>query len=138
MTLLAVVDASALYAAANQNDQDHDRTVEVLSRGDLHLVVPATAICEATYMVGTRLGSLAEAAFLRGLASVEIEGPTDRDLERMAELVETYADFPLGGSDAAVIALAERVGTEVVISLDRRHFAAVKPKHCPALNLLPG
>jgi len=30
------------------------------------------------------------------------------DYERMAELVETYADFPLGTTDAAVVAIAER------------------------------
>ena len=32
----------------------------------------------------------------------------------MAELVETYADFPLGGTDASVIALAERYKTDRV------------------------
>jgi hypothetical protein len=88
-------------------------------------------------MVGSRLGAAAEATFLRGLATVEVEAPSRDDLERMAELVEIYADFPLGGSDAAVIALAERLGTGVVVTLDGRHFAAIKPRHCPALTLLP-
>jgi predicted nucleic acid-binding protein len=63
---------------------------------------------------------------------------TDADLERMADLVTTYADFPLGAVDASVIAVAERLGTTVVATLDRRHFAAVRPKHAPALTLLPG
>jgi uncharacterized protein len=31
------------------------------------------------------------------------------DSLRMAELVETYADFPLGTTDAAVVAVAERL-----------------------------
>jgi len=55
----------------------------------------------------------------------------------MAELAETYADFPLGGTDASVIALAERLGASVVITLDRRHFAAVVARHMPAFELLP-
>jgi len=32
------------------------------------------------------------------------------DLDRMVELVEKYADFPLGLVDASVIAVAERFG----------------------------
>ena len=55
----------------------------------------------------------------------------------MAELVEEYADFPLGGTDASVLALAERLGTEIVITLDRRHFGALRPRHVESLQLLP-
>jgi hypothetical protein len=36
-----------------------------------------------------------------------------------------------------VIALAERSGAEIVITLDWQHFAAVKPRHQEALALLP-
>ena len=55
----------------------------------------------------------------------------------MAELVEKYADFPLGGTDASVIALAERLGAPIILTLDRRHFAAIAPSHCEAFELLP-
>ena len=40
----------------------------------------------------------------------------------MSQLVEQYADFPLGGTDAAVIALAERLGTRRVFTLDRDFY----------------
>lgn len=88
-------------------------------------------------MVGRRLGAKAEARFLRGIASFGIESPSEEDWERMAELVERYADFPLGGVDASVIAAAERLGTDLIVTLDRRHFAAVKPRHRAAFSLLP-
>jgi predicted nucleic acid-binding protein len=94
-------------------------------------------VAEATYLVGTRLGPDAEAAFLRGVAELEIEGPSMEDWSRMAELVARYCDFPLGGTDASVVALAERLEASVVITLDRRHFAAVQPRHRPAFDLLP-
>jgi len=54
-----------------------------------------------------------------------------------AELVEQYADFPLGGTDASVIALGERFGAAAVITLDRRHFGAVRPRHREAFELAP-
>jgi predicted nucleic acid-binding protein len=109
----------------------------VLRRRDLQLVIPTLVVAEATYFVGTRLGATAEAAFLRGIGGLEVEGPSPEDWPRMAELVERYEDFPLGGTDASVIALAERMGASVVVTLDRRHFAAVQPQHRPAFDLLP-
>jgi hypothetical protein len=52
-------------------------------------------------------------------------------------LVSTYADLPLGTTDATVIALTERLGATAVATLDRRHFSVVRPRHAPALTLLP-
>jgi predicted nucleic acid-binding protein len=135
--MLAIVDAGPLYATADADDDHHEACRQVLSRGDLRLVVPALVVAEATYFVGRRLGSAAEAAFLAGLGSLDIEGPAREDFQRIAELVEQYADFPLGGTDASVVALAERLGAHIVITLDRRHFGAIKPRHIDAFELLP-
>jgi predicted nucleic acid-binding protein len=135
--MFAIVDAGPLYASADSDDRDHNACRDVLSRGDLQLVMPALVVAEATYFVGRRLGPRAEAAFLSGLANFDVEGPSPDDFVRMAELVQTYADFPLGGTDASVIALAERVNAVVVITLDHRHFAAVKPRHVDTFELLP-
>lgn len=137
MTSLAVVDAGPLYAAADADDQDHPASIAALSRGDLQLVVPALVVAEATYFVGKRLGWTAESRFLQGIGALYVEGPSREDFARMAELVEQYADFPLGGTDASVIALAERLDAAVILTLDRRHFAAVKPRHRQAFELVP-
>jgi uncharacterized protein len=94
-------------------------------------------VAETTYLVGTRLGAHAEAQFLSGLAEFEIEGPSLDDWNRIAGLVDEYADLPLGGTDASVIALAERLGAAHVITVDRRHFTVVRPRHREALELLP-
>lgn len=137
-TLISVVDTGPLYAAADLDDDDHARSVEVLRRTDLELVIPALVVAEATYLVGRRLGPKAEASFLRGLGQFEVDPPRSDDWRRIAELVDEYADLPLGGTDASVIALAERLDTPVVITLDRRHFTVVRARHCEALELLPG
>jgi hypothetical protein len=109
----------------------------VLGRADYRLVVPTLVVAETTYFIGTRLGARAEAAFLRSLRELDVEAPAPDDWTRIAALVERYAALPLGGTDASVIALAERLDTELVITLDRRDFGAVRPRHCRALRLLP-
>jgi predicted nucleic acid-binding protein len=135
--VLAVVDSGPLYAVTDTDDQDHERSLAALERADIRLVVPALVVAEVTHMIGRRLGARAEARFLRGLDQLEVEAPAADDWPRIAELVERYEDFPLGGTDASVITLAERIGSEVVVTLDRRHFAAVQPRHCAAFQLLP-
>ena len=88
-------------------------------------------------MIQHHQGPHMEARFLRALTGFDVQAPTDEDWPRIAELVEEYADFPLGGTDAAVITLAERVNTDLLITLDRRHFAAVRPRHRDRFRLLP-
>ena len=135
--MLAVVDTGPLYAAADTSDADHARSLAVLQRREIQLVIPALVVAEATYLVGSRLGPDAEAAFLRALKDFHVESPQSDDWPLIAELVSHYADFPLGGTDASVIALAARINATVVLTLDRRHFSVVRPPHCDSLTLLP-
>ena len=53
-------------------------------------------------------------------------------------LVSTsYHDLSLGGTDAGLIAIAERLGVTRIATLDHRHFRVVRPAHCEALTILP-
>jgi len=96
-------------------------------------------LAEASYLVRKALGASGEAALLRAASrgAFRLELPTTSDLERMAELVERYADLPLGTVDASIVATAERLGVANVATLDRRHFTVVRPAHVEAFTLLP-
>ncbi len=135
--MIAIVDSGPLYAAVDADDDDHARCLEVLQRVDLDLVVPALVVAEVTYLVGRRLGPDTEAAFLRGLTTLEVEAPIVEDWPLIADLVERYGDFPLGGTDASVAVLADRLGTDLIVTLDRRHFGAVRSSAGRSFRLLP-
>jgi predicted nucleic acid-binding protein len=103
------------------------------------MVLPAPIVAEVGYLLGAKAGARVEASFLRSLGagdfvSVEL---TTADYDRMADLVEQYADLPLGTSDAAAISLAERLDVDEVATLDHRHFTVVRPRHVRAFTLLP-
>ena len=102
------------------------------------LIVPTLVITEVTYLLGTRLGADAEVRFLGDLAAGNLlaESVAASDWMRMAELVATYRDLPLGTADASVIAAAERLGVSDIATLDRRHFAVVRST-LGDLTLLP-
>jgi hypothetical protein len=135
--LIAVVDSGPLYAAVDADDDAHARCLEVLERPDLELVVPALVVAEVTYLVGRRLGPAYEAAFLRGLTALEIEAPDVDDWQVIANLVERYGDFPLGGTDASVAVLAGRLGTDLIVTLDHRHFGTLRLADGRPFRLLP-
>ena len=57
---------------------------------------------------------------------------TGADWTRVRALIDRYQDLRLGGTDAGLIAIAERLGVTRVATLDHRHFRVVRPAHCEA------
>ena len=51
--------------------------------------------------------------------------------------IEQYAGLPLGGVDACVVTIAERLRLNEIVTLDVRHFSVVRPVHVPAFTLRP-
>ncbi|HWL35982.1 MAG TPA: PIN domain-containing protein [Frankiaceae bacterium] len=139
---MILCDTGPLVAAALSNDDAHRTCVDLFT--GLHLagralLLPAPVTAEVGYLLAREAGPSVESLFLRSAADGDFE-PVDLTVEdygRMADLVEEYADLPLGTTDAAVIALAERLGVAEVATLDRRHFTVVRPRHVGALVLLP-
>lgn len=132
-----LVDTGVLYALADRDDRWHGPCVAWLRGVSQTLLAPVTVLPEVTYLLRSRLGSPAEAAFVAALAAREIgvEALSGRDLERVVGLLDTYPE--LGFVDASVVATAERLGFKAIATTDRRHFAAVRPSHCHAFDLLP-
>lgn len=139
---MILCDTAPIVASALSTDDDHHACVELFTGMHLagrDLLVPATVVAEVGYLLAREAGARVEALFLTALAEGDFQTVdlTSTDYRRMAELVEQYADFPLGTTDASVIALAERLDVREVATLDRRHFTVVRPRHVDALTLLP-
>ena len=59
------------------------------------------------------------------------------DVIRIAELTRRYEDLALGFVDAAIVAVAERLGATRIATLNYRDFGVVRPLHAPYLTLVP-
>jgi uncharacterized protein len=137
-----LVDTGPLVAAALHGDVNHVRCVELFASLHLNeeaLLVPSLVVTEVCYLLEREAGPRVEAGFVRSLAAGDFTFTevTLADLDRVAELIATYADLPLGAVDASMIAVAERLGVEEIATLDRRHFTVVRARHVNALTLLP-
>ena len=136
---MLVVDAGPLVAAAAVRDRNHRRCVDLVAHATHPLVVPMLVVTEVSYFLADRLGEVAERAFAESLRSGELltEPVEPADWDRIAELLDRYADLRLGIVDASIVAACERLGQTRLATLDRRHFSVVRPQHCPALTLVP-
>jgi predicted nucleic acid-binding protein len=136
-----LLDIGPLLAALDADDDYHEICVDLLDGLTGHLAVPAPVLVEVCYFLQAdkRGGPSAEALFLESLAAGELDLiPTvSSDLTRMAELVRTYADLPLGAVDASVVAVAERLDVTKIATLDRRHFGVVRPRHTDGFVIVP-
>lgn len=133
-----MVDTSVFVAANDRDDEDHDRCAELLARLTGDLLTTAPILGESGWMLDL-IGPESEARLYRTVTTgaVDVEELTLDDWARVAELTEKYGDHPLGGFDATLLAVAERLGIGTIATLDHRHFRAGRPKHVAAFKLAP-
>jgi predicted nucleic acid-binding protein len=134
-----VVDTGPLVATADRADKDHHACRALLEGDEGPLVTTALVIAEAAYLIDRQLGPQAEASLYDSIlgGDLEVASLDDADWARIRELVTTYASLRLGGTDASVVTLAERLGTTRIASLNHRDFTVVRPRHAAAFELLP-
>ena len=135
----ALVDTGILYALADKGDAWHRRAASSVVGFKGRLIVPASVIPEACYLLNNCLGPFAETAFLVALndREISVEQVTIPDMVRTVEILKRYADANIGFVDASLVAVAERLGIDIILTTDRRHFSLIKPSHCSAFTLLP-
>ena len=137
--LSVLADTGGLFALLDDRDEWHGRMRDWLKHATAALVVPMTVVQETAFLVETRRGPRQEAAFLRTATTGAFvrEAVQQEDLARAADLIDSYADFPLGFVDASIVAIAERLDITSLLTTDRRHFGVIRPAHCERLRLLP-
>ncbi len=137
---MIVVDTGVLLAVADGDDRWHTASKSLLdSYPSSELILPAPVIPETGWMIAAVLGPATEAAFIASVAAgdLSVVDLTANDWQRVADLVEQYADLDLGTVDAAVIATAERLNVTTLATINPRDFRVVRPAHCDAFELVP-
>lgn len=134
-----LVDTGPLYALADKKDSWHARVVEFLKSVAPRLIVPITVLPEACYLTAKFLGSEAEIELADSMrrGEIAVETLTKPDWGRTLEVMRKYADVELGFVDASLVAVAERLRIRDILTVDRRHFSLVRPRHCRSFTLHP-
>ncbi len=134
-----VLDIGPVVAALNRGDLAHHRCAALLSGCPEELVLPAPVLVEIDYWLRKLGGPQVWRGFVTDVADglYRLEQLREQDLLRAAELESTYRDLRLRLVDTSVFAVCERLREPKVATPDRRRFTVVRPRHYPALALLP-
>ena len=134
-----VIDTSVVVAFMNASDDSHAAVAGWLDALDDDLATTPLIVAEVDHLVGARGGRAAQRALHRDLAAgAYLLEWWPGAIAAMVKVAERYGDTGLGLADASLVALAERLGTVEIATLDERHFRAVRPlAGANAFRLLP-
>jgi hypothetical protein len=134
-----ILDTGPLYASLDRSDADHAACRRLIESATEPLVIPAPVLVEVDSWIQARLHPGVLTALLDDVlaGAYVVESLTLEDLRRVRELCDRHADLGVGFTDAAVLAIVERLDETKVATLDERPFRTLRPKHCAALRLLP-
>jgi uncharacterized protein len=134
-----IADSSAICGLYDRRDTSHPGLRAAIETARDRIVLPAPVLGEIDYLLRVRLGNAALLRFLEDIqeGAFVVEMVTLADLRRCAVLIAKYNDIDLGLSDASVVAIAERLGTTRILTVDERNFRAIRSVQGKSFRLLP-
>jgi uncharacterized protein len=134
-----LLDTSGLLAAIDAGQRQHAQAASALRNAEPPWILSPFVLAELAYLLGTRVGVPAQQALLeevgRGVYRLE---PFDADAVADANrVIGRYRDLAIGLADASIAVLASRYGIRDVLTLDERHFRAMRGPSGRPFRLLP-
>lgn len=136
---MIVVDASAVLAALDRSQQQYERVSGFLEHSRERLVLSPFVLAELDYLLARRIGPPAAIELLRDIAAgAYLLAPIAvEDVSASLRVIEQFDDLDIGLADASIVVLAERYGTDRVLTLDERHFRALRTLAGRPFTVLP-
>ena len=136
---MIIADTSGLLAAMDPDEVHHDACRAVVEGEREPLVLSPFVLAELDYLVARKLGTEAELAMLADVAAgaYRLAPMEPGDVAAARDVVERYRDLGIGLTDASIAVLATKYGTEDILTLDERHFRAMRVEKGRSFRLLP-
>jgi predicted nucleic acid-binding protein len=125
---LILLDSSGVLAALYPDQRHHRDCVAAIALAGSPRILSPFALAEIDYFILKWGGTISELRFLREIKNGVYElAPFDaQDLEDAMALIQTYHDLNIGLADASIVVLANRYGCRNILTLDERHFRALR------------
>ena len=136
---MILVDTRGLLSALDESQRHHRDCAAVLNDATPPLLLSPFVLAELDYLLMRHLGASAQAALLDEVArgAYQLEPFDAADIARAKVVIDRYADLAVGLADASIVVLAERHSTNTVLSLDERHFRAMRIDRRKRFKVLP-
>lgn len=121
-----LLDTGGLISLLDRGQEAHLACVRIFEKWSRPVLTTEAVITEATHLLGRLAGGIsAVLRFVLDGGAVLVPG-SDEALRRADDLIRRYADLPLDYADATLVALAEDVRSEHILTLDRKDFSALR------------
>lgn len=136
---MILLDTSGLFAAMVASEVHHNAARAAIERDLPPFVLSPFVLCEVDYLLASSVGIDPKLALLEDVATgaYELASFDARDVAAAHTVVDRYRDLEIGLADASLVVLAERYGTDRVLTLDERHFRAFRTPSGRPFELLP-
>ncbi len=136
---MIVLDTSGLLAAIDESQRRHASCAAMLARARTALILSPFVLAELDYLLATEVGADAEAALLDEVARgvYRLETFSASEIATALEIITRYRDLEIGLADASIVVLAHKYGVRDVLTLDERHFRALRTIDRKKFRLLP-
>lgn len=136
---MILLDTSGLLAALDASQRQHAPCRAALEAAKGPLLLSPFVLAELDYLLMRHVGAHAQAALLDEVVrgAYRLEGFTADDIARAGEIMHRYGDMQIGLADASIVVLAERHATTEVLTLDLRHFQALRVGGRKRFRILP-
>jgi len=134
-----LLDTSGLLSAIDASQRHHAACAAALERAPGPLLLSPFVLAELDYLLARHVGGQAQLALLEEVArgAYRLEPFGAGDVESAKAIVERYRDLRVGLADASIVVLAERHRTRNVLTLDERHFRALRIRRRQHFRVLP-
>jgi predicted nucleic acid-binding protein len=133
-----LLDTGPLVALLDSSEPDHHFVSDFMARfRGGRLITTGAVITEAFYFLSDiQNGPASLASFLDASATEVRDAFTPEGLDFAVRLMNKYADVPMDFPDATLIYVAEQIGTDKVLTLDRRGFSSFRFRRNRRFKLL--
>jgi len=134
-----LLDTSGLLAAIDAAQTRHASAVAALRTVPPPWLLSPFVLAELDYLLATRVGQDAERALLAevGCGVYRLAEVTAEDIAAAEGVIARYADLGIGLADASIVVLANRYGARDILTLDERHFRAMRGMDGRPFRILP-
>lgn len=132
-----LLDTGALVSLLDRSQARHLDFVRFFETWEGKVVSTEAVLAEATHILNRAPGGAVACLdfFLRGGAVLVPTSPPA--LARCRDLMEKYSDLPMDLADATLVVLAEELGTNLVLTTDRRDFGIYRLADGRSFEVVP-
>jgi len=131
----SLIDSGPLIALFNKNDKYFNLVSDFLKKYNGILFTTWPVVTEVSHLLSFNIN--AQLDFIKWIkrGGLIIENIIDDDIDRIIYLSEKYSDLPMDLADASLVTLAERLGLNKIITIDK-DFTIYRHKKGSFINLL--